>query len=115
MSPRKTAKMLFRSDDPADLASFLHKKKEGKVAESSATLIKQGLRIMPLNRRIISEADLEFNQFPQILAFWRSKHGPLYGDRAATMFKEFFKTLPKEFSKTLTEKANNFKRAKNAN
>mgnify|MGYP000275845136 CR=1 FL=1 len=31
------------------------------------------------NRRIIKEGDLEFNQFPQILAYWRSKDGP-FGD-----------------------------------
>ncbi|MEM9477042.1 MAG: type IV secretion protein DotN [Pseudomonadota bacterium] len=35
-----------------------------------------GLRVWPLDRRIIKEADLEFNQFPQILAYWRSKDGP---------------------------------------
>jgi intracellular multiplication protein IcmJ len=34
------------------------------------------LRLFPLDRRIIREADLEFNQFPQILAYWRSKDGP---------------------------------------
>jgi len=38
-----------------------------------------GVRLMPLDRRIIKEADLEFNQFPQILAYWRSKDGPFGG------------------------------------
>lgn len=38
-----------------------------------------GIRLFPLDRRIIKEADLEFNQFPQILAFWRSKKGPFGG------------------------------------
>lgn len=36
------------------------------------------IRLLPLDRRIIKEAELEFNQFPQILAYWRSKGGP-YG------------------------------------
>lgn len=36
----------------------------------------KGFRILPLDRRIIKEGDLEFNQFPQILAYWRSKDGP---------------------------------------
>ncbi len=38
-----------------------------------------GVRVLPIDRRIIKEADLEFNQFPQILAFWRSKNGPFGG------------------------------------
>ena len=38
-----------------------------------------GLRLFPLDRRIIQEADLQFNQFPQILAYWRSKDGPFGG------------------------------------
>lgn len=36
----------------------------------------EGVRLFPLDRRIIREADLEFNQFPQILAYWRSRSGP---------------------------------------
>lgn len=39
----------------------------------------EGIRLFPLDRRIIKEADLEFNQFPQILAYWRSKDGPFGG------------------------------------
>lgn len=38
-----------------------------------------GIRLFPLDRRIIKESDLEFNQFPQILAYWRSKDGPFGG------------------------------------
>ncbi len=38
-----------------------------------------GVRLFPLDRRIIKESDLEFNQFPQILAYWRSKDGPFGG------------------------------------
>lgn len=39
----------------------------------------ENVRLMPLDRRIIKEADLEFNQLPQILAYWRSKDGPFGG------------------------------------
>jgi intracellular multiplication protein IcmJ len=35
-----------------------------------------GIRVFPLDRRAIKEGELEFNQFPQILAYWRSKDGP---------------------------------------
>lgn len=36
-----------------------------------------GLRLLPLDRRILREAGIEYNQFPQILAHMRSKRGPL--------------------------------------
>jgi len=36
----------------------------------------EGIRLFPLDRRVVKEGELEFNQFPQILAYWRSKDGP---------------------------------------
>jgi intracellular multiplication protein IcmJ len=39
----------------------------------------KGVRLLPLDRRIIQESGLQFNQFPQILAYWRSKDGPFGG------------------------------------
>ena len=39
------------------------------------------IRLMPLDRLIRHEAGLEFNQFPQILAYWRSKDGPYFHGR----------------------------------
>lgn len=59
------------TDQPEGLARQLQ---SGHVSEE----IMAGLRLFPIDRRIINEAGLEFNQFPQILAFWRSKRGP-YG------------------------------------
>ncbi|MFA7457021.1 MAG: type IV secretion protein DotN, partial [Micavibrio sp.] len=38
-----------------------------------------GVRLFPLDRRNVSEGELKFNQFPQILAYWRSKDGPFAG------------------------------------
>lgn len=68
----------IHTDDPYILATVLkdylspkHYKERQKKLE--------GIRLFPLDRRIIKEADLEFNQFPQILAYWRSKDGPFGG------------------------------------
>jgi intracellular multiplication protein IcmJ len=36
----------------------------------------EGIRLLPLDRRMIHDGKLEFNQFPQMLAYWRSKTGP---------------------------------------
>ena len=48
-----------------------------------------GLRLFPLDRRIVKEGELEFNQFPQILAYWRSKDGP-FGGKAPSMWKSVY-------------------------
>ncbi len=49
-----------------------------------------GVRLFPLDRRIIKEADLEFNQFPQILAYWRSKEGP-FGGKVPTAWIDMYR------------------------
>lgn len=51
-----------------------------------------GVRLFPLDRRIIKEADLEFNQFPQILAYWRSKNGP-FGGKTPPQWPSIYKDL----------------------
>lgn len=53
-----------------------------------------GIRLFPQDRRIIKEADLEFNQFPQILAYWRSKDGP-FGSVPPTGWVSLYKDIMK--------------------
>ncbi len=78
MTRREEAKRRISTDDPFILATVLgdyltpgHYKARAKKLD--------GVRLFPLDRRIIKEAELEFNQFPQILAYWRSKSGPFGG------------------------------------
>ena len=54
----------------------------------------EGIRLFPADRRIIKEADLEFNQFPQILAYWRSKSGP-FGDKNPQKWFDIYHDLKK--------------------
>ncbi len=78
MKRREAVRSRIGTDDPYILASILqdyltdahYAKRDEKI---------EGIRLFPLDRRIIKEADLEFNQFPQILAYWRSKDGPFGG------------------------------------
>ena len=78
MSRREEVKRRIHTDDPYILSTVLkdylspghYKQREKKL---------DGVRLFPLDRRIIKESDLEFNQFPQILAYWRSKDGPFGG------------------------------------
>ncbi|MEM9469342.1 MAG: type IVB secretion system protein IcmJDotN [Pseudomonadota bacterium] len=91
MGRREEAKTRIQTDDPFVLAhvmrDFLGPKhyamREKKLA---------GIRLFPLDRRIIKEGDLEFNQFPQILAYWRSKDGP-FGGKVPSQWKNFYAEL----------------------
>lgn len=91
MGRREEAKTRLHTDDPYILSivmkDFLGPK---QYAERDRKL--EGIRVFPLDRRIIKEGDLEFNQFPQILAYWRSKDGP-FGGKAPSHWKEFYAKL----------------------
>ncbi len=66
------------TDDPYILASVMRDYLTDRHYERRKEKL-TGVRLFPLDRRIIKEADLEFNQFPQILAYWRSKDGAFSG------------------------------------
>ncbi len=78
MHRREEARNRLGTDDPQILATVLKDYISPKSYEARTAKL-DGIRLFPLDRRIIKESDLEFNQFPQILAFWRSKDGPFGG------------------------------------
>lgn len=78
MHRREEMRNRLGTDDPFILATVL-KDYISQKAYESRTVKLDGVRLFPLDRRIIKESDLEFNQFPQILAYWRSKDGPFGG------------------------------------
>lgn len=89
MSRREEARRRIQTDDPFVLTTVLKDfMTPGLYAERGPKL--DGVRLFPLDRRIIKEADLEFNQFPQILAFWRSKDGP-FGGKAPSIWLDLYK------------------------
>jgi intracellular multiplication protein IcmJ len=75
LARREDARARLGTDDPYILATVLRDYITDKAYEARQAKL-DGIRLFPLDRRIIKEADLEFNQFPQILAYWRSKDGP---------------------------------------
>lgn len=96
MGRREEARRRIQTDDPFVLSVVLKDFLTGKYyAERNEKL--QGVRLLPLDRRLIKESDLEFNQFPQILAYWRSKDGP-FGGRAPTLWTNLFKGALKELN-----------------
>ncbi len=78
MQRREECRNRLGTDDPFILSSVMRDYISGKAYEGAQQKL-EGIRLFPLDRRIIKEADLEFNQFPQILAYWRSKDGPFGG------------------------------------
>jgi intracellular multiplication protein IcmJ len=75
LARREGAKVNLGSDDPTKLVEQLREDSAG--SQAGHELMRNGLRLLPLDRRILREGRLEFNQFPQILAYWRSREGPL--------------------------------------
>lgn len=91
MTRREEAKKRISTDNPYILATVLRDYLGGKHYETRGKKLK-GVRLFPLDRRIIKEADLEFNQFPQILAYWRSKDGP-FGGKAPPSWVALYKDM----------------------
>lgn len=88
MNRREEAKTRLHTDDPYVLAMVMRDFLGPKHYAARDKKL-EGVRLFPLDRRIIKEGDLEFNQFPQILAYWRSKDGP-YGGKVPSQWKNFY-------------------------
>lgn len=91
MQRREEARKRLGTDDPQILASVFHDYISDRAYEARVKKL-EGLRLFPLDRRIIKESDLEFNQFPQILAYWRSKDGP-FGGRIPRQWIDIYRDL----------------------
>lgn len=94
MARREEAKKRIETDDPYVLSMVLKDYLTAKLYGERQQRL-DGIRLFPLDRRLIKEADLEFNQFPQILAYWRSKEGP-FGGKAPTLWLDIYKNALKE-------------------
>jgi intracellular multiplication protein IcmJ len=91
MTRREDAKRRLNTDDPFVLATVMRDFLNARAYEERIEKLK-GIRLFPLDRRMVREGDLEFNQFPQILAYWRSKDGP-FGGKMPAQWLEFFKEM----------------------
>jgi intracellular multiplication protein IcmJ len=64
------------SSNPSALALVLHDFLSHKQYEKANEQLR-GVRLLPLDKSMIKEeSGLEYNQFPQMLAYWRGKNGP---------------------------------------
>lgn len=94
MARRDEARRRIQTDDPYVLSTVWKDFLTNRYYADRTDRI-EGIRLLPLDRRLIRETDLEFNQFPQILAYWRSKDGP-FGDRAPTLWTNLYKNALKQ-------------------
>ena len=78
MSRRQEAEDRVGTDNPYILAQVMQDYLGPKAYGNRAPKL-DGLRLFPLDKRMVTEGELTFNQFPQVLAFWRSKNGPFGG------------------------------------
>ena len=85
---RDDCKKRIGTDSPFVAAQILRDYVTPRVYDFRQAKLK-GVRLFPLDRKIIKEADIEFNQFPQILAYWRSKDGP-FGGKIPSQWKKFY-------------------------
>jgi intracellular multiplication protein IcmJ len=69
------ARKRLGSSDPAALALVLHDFLSHKQYEKAAEQLR-GIRLLPLDRRMVTQDGLEINQFAEMLAYWRGKNGP---------------------------------------
>lgn len=102
MKRREKAKSLL-TDDPAILMRKFRSIRS-KTGLDQLNKVLKDFRLFPLDRRIITESDLEFNQFPQILAFWRSKAGPFGGLTPKGMDLDQFDEIDRLLDKSKTSK-----------
>ncbi len=77
LSRKDEAVARLGTDSPRLLAAVMRELLDPPTYKKRAEVL-EGIRLMPLDKRLIKEDDFEFDQFPQILAFWRSTNGP-YG------------------------------------
>lgn len=94
MKRREEAKTRLSTDDPY-LLSIVMRDFLGPQHYARRKEKLEGIRLFPLDRRIIKEGDLEFNQFPQILAYWRSKDGP-FGARPPQKWKTLYAKMQQQ-------------------
>ena len=93
MERREEIKTRLTTDNPAIVATVLGNYLSPPQYAARVKKL-EGVRLFPLDRRIIKEAELEFNQFPQILAYWRSKDGP-YGGKPPVKWLDLYQEMPK--------------------
>ncbi len=91
---RLEAKKRLGSDNPSDLAvvleDFLNDKQYRRVNNKL-----KGIRLLPLDRRVINDRGVELNAFPKHLAYWRTKKGGPFTEISTEKWGGMYKEIEK--------------------
>lgn len=90
MQRREVARTRLGTDDVTMLKNVLNDFLEDRHLKKIPDKL-DGVRLFPLDRRMMKEGGVDFNQFPQILAYWRSKEGPFGGKLPGTWIENYIK------------------------
>lgn len=90
MQRREVARSRLGTDDVTMLKNVLNDFLEERHLKAIPAKL-DGVRLFPLDRRMMKEGGVDFNQFPQILAYWRSKEGPFGGKLPGTWIENYIK------------------------
>jgi len=88
---RADAKKRLGSDDPLLLATAMHESLTDEEY-SQATARLEGIRLLPLEKRLVRTHKGDINQFPQMVKYWCSPGGP-YARLPVQQWAELFKMI----------------------
>lgn len=94
MQRRSDVKRRIGTDDPMTLAMVLLENLNDNDYKNRAEKL-EGVRLLPLDRRIVSGPHGDTNQFPAMLTYWCSADGP-FGQIPSTGWVEMLKTATKQ-------------------
>lgn len=89
MARRAEAKKRLGSDDPLLLATVLHENLNDEEYKVAADKL-DGIRLLPLDKRVVRTHKGDINQFPQIVKYWESANGP-FGTLPIDQWESMFK------------------------
>ena len=90
LSRKDEAETRIGTHSPRLLAAVMRELLAPPLFQRRAAVL-DGIRLMPLDKRLLKEDDFEFDQFPQILAYWRSTRGP-YGKHLPPTWQAMLET-----------------------
>ncbi len=92
MARRAEAKKRLGSDDPLLLATVMHESLTDEEYSNINARI-EGIRLLPLDKRLVRTRKGDINQFPQMVKYWMSPEGP-FAECPVGQWIELFKKVP---------------------
>lgn len=89
MARRTDAKKRLGSDDPLLLATAMHEALTDEEYKGTSAKL-EGIRLLPLDKRLVRTHKGDINQFPNMVKYWSSPAGP-FGRLPVNQWMDLFK------------------------